>query len=178
MTVGDELLDLESTFHVILNKTRELRTTLDTTKGRTSPNTTSNQLEGTSRDLLTSSSNTNDNRLTPALVTSLQSTAHDIDITSTVKGEVKTTVSDFNQVLSNWLVHSLGVDEVGSTELGSPFLLFVINVDNNDLTGLTSSSTLNNRQTNTTSTKYSNRVALLDIGSNGSSTITSSDTAT
>lgn len=131
-----------------------------------------------SGDLLTSSSNTDDNALTPALVAGLESSAHDPDVTSTVEGIITATISHLNQVLLNGLAGELsGVNEVGSAELASPGLFSIIDINSNDHTGLVLDRTLHNRQTNTADTEDSDIAALLDLGSHDSSTVTGGDTA-
>jgi len=45
LAVRDELVDLESALEVVADKTRQLRTALDTAEGAALPDTTSHQLE-------------------------------------------------------------------------------------------------------------------------------------
>ena len=70
--VGDKLVNLDLASEVVLNKTGQLRAALDTTKGRSAPDTASHQLEGTGLNLLASSSDTDNDGLTPSLVACLQ----------------------------------------------------------------------------------------------------------
>lgn len=69
----DELVDLEGTIEVALDKAGHLSTALDTTKRRSFPDTSSHQLERPRGDLLTRRSDSNDDALSPSLVASLQS---------------------------------------------------------------------------------------------------------
>lgn len=86
------------------------------------------------RNLLSSSSNTDNDTLTPALVASLESRSHDVDVTSAVEGVVTATVSHLNELLLDGLVLEFhGVDEVSSTELLGPLLLAVVDIDDDDL---------------------------------------------
>jgi hypothetical protein len=85
-------------------------------------------------DLLSSSSNTDNDALTPALVASLESRSHDVNVTSAVEGVVTATISHLNELLLDGLVLEFhGVDEVGGTELLGPLLLAVVDIDDNDL---------------------------------------------
>jgi len=70
--VSDEFINLDLSIHVVLNKARQLGTSLHATECRAAPDTSSHKLEGTSLDLLSSSRNTDDNGLTPAFVARLR----------------------------------------------------------------------------------------------------------
>ena len=108
----------------------------------------------------------------------LEGSAHDTDVTSAVESVITATISHLNQVLLDGLAGELGgVNEVGSTELASPGLFAVVDVDSNDHTGLVLDRTLHNRQTDTADTEDSDVGALLDLGSHDSSTVTGGDTA-
>ena len=131
-------------------------------------------------DLLSSGGNTNDDALTPALVASLESRSHDVNVTSAVESVVATTVSHLNELLLDGLVLELHrVDEVGSTELLGPFLLAVVDIDDDDLRRTVLDATLDDRKTDTAGTEDGNVGALLNTslaGSNDSSTVTGGDT--
>ena len=103
---------------------------------------------------------------------------HHTDVTGAVKGVITATVGHLNKLLLNGLAIKLsGVDEVGSTELASPFFLCIIDIDGNDHAGLVLNRTLHNRETNAASTKDGNVRALLNTSSDNSGTVTSGDTA-
>ena len=131
-------------------------------------------------NLLSSSGNTNDDALTPALVASLESGSHDVDVTSAVESVVTATVSHLNELLLDGLVLELhGVNKVGGTELLGPLLLAVVDVDNNDLGRAVLDTALDDRETDTASTEDSNVGTLLNTtlaGSDDSGTVTSGDT--
>jgi len=131
-----------------------------------------------SGDLLARSGHTNDDALTPTLVTSLQRGAHDTDITSAVKGIITTTVGHLDQVLLDGLAGELGgVDKVGGTELTSPTLLVVVDIDGDDHAGLVLDSTLHDGQTDTAGTKDGHVGALLHLRGHHGSTVAGGDTA-
>lgn len=60
---------LKNARKVVVNKSWNLGTALDTTKGRALPLAAGNELEGSSRDLLAGGSHTNDGANAPALAT-------------------------------------------------------------------------------------------------------------
>src|SRR6478735_3908779 len=96
-----------------------------------------------SGNLLTSGSNTDDNALTPTLVTSLEGSTHDTNVASAVEGVVTTTISHLNELVLDGLVTELGgVHEVSSTEFLTPCLLGGVDINNNDLASLTGGGTL------------------------------------
>jgi len=131
-----------------------------------------------SGDLLASGSNTDDNTLTPTLVAGLESSTHNTNVSSAVEGVIAATVSHLDKMLLNSLAGQLGrVDEVGSTELASPDLLAVININRNNLAGLILNSTLHHRQTDAASAEDSDIGALLNVGGHNGGTVTSGDTA-
>jgi hypothetical protein len=133
-------------------------------------------------NLLSSSGNTNDDTFTPTLVASLESGSHNVNVTSAVEGVVTTTISHLNELLLDGLVLELhGVNKVGGTELLSPLLLAVVDIDDNDLGRAVLDTTLNDRETDTAGTEDSNVGALLNTtlaGSDDSGTVTSRDTTT
>jgi hypothetical protein len=111
-------------------------------------------------------------------VAGLEGSTHNTDVASAVEGVVATTVSHLNQVLLDGLALELGgVNEVSSTELASPLLLAIVNIDSNDLASLVLDSALQNRETDTADTKDSDVGALLDLGGLDSGTVTGGDTA-
>lgn len=132
-------------------------------------------------DLLTGSSDTNDDGLSPSLVAGLKRSAHDIDVTCAVECVVAAAVGHLDELLLDALRAKLGrVDEVSGTELLRPLLLGVVYVDNDDLGSLVLDCTLDDGQTNAASAEDSNVGALLDTtlsGGDDGSTVTSCDTA-
>jgi hypothetical protein len=131
-------------------------------------------------NLLSGSGNTNNDALTPTLVASLESRSHNVDVTSAVEGVVTTTISHLNELLLDGLVFELhGVDEVGGTELLSPLLLAVVDVDDNDLGRAVLDTTLDDRKTDTAGTEDSNIGTLLHTtlaGSDNSGTVAGGNT--
>lgn len=165
LAVSDELVDLELAIEVVLDEVGKLSAALDTAESATLPYTAGDELEcclqivnicisldGSDeltpcRDLLAGSSDTNDDALTPTLVAGLESTPHDVDVTSAVEGVIAATIRHLNQLLLDAL--ALGqlqrVDEVGSTELLRPLLLAVVNIDDDDLACTLLDGTLDDR---------------------------------
>lgn len=131
------------------------------------------------RNLLASSSNTDDDTLAPTLVAGFQGGAHNTDVTGAVEGVVATTIGHLNELfLDSLAVEFGGVDKVGGTELASPRLLAVVDIDSNDLARLVLDSTLDDGETNTASTEDSHVRALLDLGSDNGRTVAGGDTTT
>jgi len=65
---ADKLVDVQLARLPVGNKARELRSSLDAAERASHPNSSSDQLERSRRDFLTSSSNTNDDGFAPSLV--------------------------------------------------------------------------------------------------------------
>jgi len=136
-----------------------------------------------SRDLLASSSDTNDDALAPALVAGLESAAHDVHVAGAVESVVAATVSHLDQSRLNVLaiLQVLGrVDKVSGAELGRPLLLGLVHVHDNDFARLLLDRTLDDTQTNAASTEDSDGSTLLDTaltsGDDGG-TVTGGDAA-
>lgn len=128
-------------------------------------------------NLLASSRNANDNTLTPALVASFQSGTHHADITSAVEGVVAATIGHLDQLFLDSLAVELGrVDKVRGTELASPFLLRIVDIDNDDLASLVLDRTLDDGEANTSSAENSDVGALLNLRGHNGSTVTGCDT--
>ena len=132
-------------------------------------------------NLLTGSSDTDDDGLAPSLVAGLKRSTHNVDVTCAVECVVAAAVGHLNELLLDALGAELGgVDEVGGTELLGPLLLGVVYIDNDDLGGLVLDSSLDDGQTNAASTEDGNVGALLNTalscGDDGG-TVTGCDTA-
>lgn len=140
--------------------------------------TTDDAVLTSGRNLLASSSDTDDDALTPTLVAGLKSSSHNVDVTCAVEGVVATTVGHLNQLVLNRLASELSrVDEVSSTELLAPGLLVGVDINDDDLTSLVGGSTLDDRETDATGTEDGDVGALLDVGSHSGSTVSGGDTA-
>lgn len=177
-SVSNVVVDLESAVQVPLDNTGQFGPALDTAERRTLPLATGNELEGTSCDLLTGSSDTDDRADTPTLVASLQSASHDPDVAGAVKGVVQTSIGDLDEVRDNVLVTELGrVDEFGGAKLLGPGLLLVVGIDGNDATSACIDSTGDDGETDTANAEDGDGGALLDLGSVGSGTPAGGDTA-
>ena len=64
------------------------------------------QLEGSTAYLLITTSHTNYNTLTPALIARFQGFSHGVDVADTLKSVVKVPVSQTNQMLHDRFVHT------------------------------------------------------------------------
>lgn len=133
--VSNKLIHLESAFLIFLNETRHFGSALDTTKSRSLPDATGNQLEWTSGDLFTSSCYTNNDGFTPSLVASLKSGTHDLCVASAVESVVEAAVSEVNQNLLNGLVLIIvGIDEFGDTKFSGNLFFVGIDINTNNTT--------------------------------------------
>lgn len=133
----------------------------------------------TSGNLLTSSSHTDHDALTPTLVTGLEGRTHHTHVTSAVKGVVTATIRHLNQVLLDRLALQLGgVDKVRGTKLAGPRLLAIVDIDRDDHASLVPHGTLHNGQTDTADTKDGNVGTLLDLGGLHGGSVPGGDTAT
>lgn len=141
----------------------------------------SNDVQGvltTGGNLLTSSSDTDDDALSPSLVASLESSTHDADVTSAVEREVAAAVGKLNELVDHRLVSELGgVDEIRRAELSRPLLLVGVNVNDDNLSSLVHDGTLNDGETDAAGTEDGDVVALLDVGGNSGGAVSGGDTA-
>lgn len=179
--MSDELVDLEVAVEVVVYETRKLCATLDTAKGAAFPYATSDELEGTCGDFLAGGRDTDDDGFSPALVAGLEGGAHDVDVAGAVEGVVAAAVGHLDELLLDALLAELGwVDEVSGAELLGPFLLGVVDVDDNDLAGLVLGCSLDDGKTDAASSEDGHVGALLDTaaaGSDDGSAVTGCDTA-
>ena len=86
--IGDILVQPEISLKMALDELRDLSATLDSSKSTSHPDASSDELERSSLNERSSRSNSNDDRLTPALVTSLESNAHQFRASNTLEGAV------------------------------------------------------------------------------------------
>jgi hypothetical protein len=170
------LIDLQLSGHVVVNQVGKLGTSLDSSESTSLPHSSSNELEGAGRDLLSGSGNTDDDGLSPSLVAGLKSGSHDTDITSAVESVVESTVGDLNKVVLDRLSNLGGVNELGSTELLGPLLLSIVDIDDNDASGSVLNSSLDDGQSDTSGSEDGNGRALLNVGGDDGSSVSGGDT--
>jgi hypothetical protein len=112
-------------------------------------------------------------------MTSFQSSPHNLNIAGAVKRIVASAISHLDQLVLDCLFAELGwVHKVGSPKLLAPFLLFVIDINDNDLASAVLDRTLDDGQTNTARAEDGHIGALLDLGCDDCSAIASGDAAT
>lgn len=130
-------------------------------------------------DLLAGGGHTNDNRLAPTLVASLESGTHDIYVTSAIEGVVAAAVGELNELVNDTLAlgEVVGVDEVSSTKLAGPLLLGRVDVNDDDFAGLVGESTLDDAETDASGAEDGNVATLFDLGGYGGGTVAGGDTA-
>lgn len=101
-----------------------------------------------------------------------------MNVARAIKGIVTSTVGHLNQLVLDGLAVQLGrVDEIGATELLGPFLLLVIDINNDDLASLVLHGTLDDRETDTARAKDGDVGALLDVSGDDGGTVTGGDAA-
>jgi len=162
---GDELINLESAIEVALDKAGHLSAALDTSKGRSLPDTSGHKLERSRGDLLAGRSDSDDDTLSPSLVTGLQSSSHGVDVSNGLKGVIKTTISQVHEdLLDGSAFVILGVHTLCATQLESKIELGGVEINSDDTGGSSGLGTLHNSKSNTTETKDSDSGSLLDFG--------------
>lgn len=193
----DELVHLQLAAEVVVHQAGELGAALDATEGAALPYTAGDELEccmvlvgglrigkghreglTSRRNLLASSSNTDDDTLTPPLVAGLEGGAHHADVARAVEGVVAAAVGHLDQFLLDGLALELGgVDEVGGAELAAPGLLAVVNVHHDDLAGLVLNSTLDDGETDAAGTEDGDVGSFLDAGGHYGGAVARRDSA-
>jgi hypothetical protein len=176
LTMGDKFVNLDHAVQIILDESRQFRPSFDTTKGRSSPNTAGNELERSRLDLLTCCSNTDDDTLTPSLMTSLQCSSHDTNITSAVESIIAPAVSHVDEMFLNRFLEFGRVDEIGCAEFLGPGFFAIIGVDSDDLGGAVGNAALDDAESDTAGTKDGAGRALLNLGCSGCCAKTGGDT--
>lgn len=130
-------------------------------------------------NLLTGSSNADDDALTPTLVASLESSTHDVNVARAVESVVATAVGELDQLVDNRLALGEGgrVDEVGGAELARPLLLAGVNIDNDDLGSAVGDGTLDDAEADAAGAEDGDLAALLDVGGDGGGAVAGGDAA-
>mmetsp|Transcript_23089 Transcript_23089/g.34489 ORF Transcript_23089/g.34489 Transcript_23089/m.34489 type:complete len:285 (+) Transcript_23089:397-1251(+) len=149
------------TVHVSIDQSRNLGSTLVSTKRSAFPDAASHQLEGSSGDFLASRSHTNDDTLAPTDVGRLQCGSHDPHISGAIEGVVDAATSHLHQDLLNRLVVVLGVHKLVRTKVAGKSELVGVQVDGNDALGLCHLGTFNDRQADGAKAEDGNGAALL-----------------
>jgi hypothetical protein len=132
LSMGNELVNFECPRQVIFDKLWQFRPSLDSTKGRTFPYTASNKLEWSSLNFLSSSSNTDNDTLTPSFMASFQGSSHHPNIACTVKGVVASAIGHIDEIFLDGFVDFGGIDEIGRAEFLGPFLFAIVGIDCNN----------------------------------------------
>ena len=178
------------------DETRDLGSSFNTTEGGSSPCPSSNQLESTRRtgvccrqievdersdsrasgDLLSCSGHTDDGRNSPPLMTSLEGSTHNVDlsrpasasekrpekyrshISCGIKGEVQSPVSDLDEVILDALASRelTRVHEVRRAELSCPSFLLGIRINCDDTRGSHEGRSVDNAEANAATAEDSN----------------------
>lgn len=131
------------------------------------------------RDLLASSSDTDDDALAPALVARLESSPHDAHVTGAVKGIIAAAVGHLDELVDDGLALGQlgGVDEIGGAELLGPLLLGRVDVHDDDLLGALLDRALHHGQADAAGTEDRDVAALLDVGRDASCAVAGGDAA-
>src|ERR1700733_9773567 len=151
LPMRDKFIDFKCSRQIILNKGRQFRTSLDPTKSRSPPHTSRNQLKRSRLNLLSGSSNTNNNTLSPPLMTSFQRGSHDANVPCTIEGVITSSISNVDEMFLD-----------GFLEFG----------------GAVRDTALDYAETNTAGSKDSTGGAFFDFGGSGCGAETSGDTTT
>src|SRR5690606_18219412 len=114
--VGDQVVDVDLPIHEPVHDLGYVGSSSCATEGTAAPYPAGNQLERAGGNFLTGASDTNDDGLTPTLVSRLQCLAHGLHVADALEGVVGATVGNVHNGFYH-VVHFLGVDEVGHTEL-------------------------------------------------------------
>mmetsp|Transcript_12955 Transcript_12955/g.33758 ORF Transcript_12955/g.33758 Transcript_12955/m.33758 type:complete len:451 (+) Transcript_12955:73-1425(+) len=134
--VCDVLVDLHLAVHVRVHELGDLRARLEAAKGRALPHAPCDELEGAGGDLLTCTSDTDDDGLSPADVAALQCDAHQLRATDALESVVEPTSRHLHQRLLQRFVSQLArVDALCRAKLERARKLLLVNVDADDATG-------------------------------------------
>src|SRR5579863_3762945 len=153
---ADHFVDLDLAIEVAIHVARQLRAALDAAECRAAPNATGYQLERTSRYFLARARNTDDNRFTPSLVTTLQRRAHHVDIADALEREVDAAVGHVDYDLLNGLVVVFGIHVVGRAQRLGHGPLARVEIDGDDARGLGHHRALHDRQADAAEAEYRN----------------------
>lgn len=114
--VGNVVVDIKITVQVSFHQHWNLRATLESAKGCSFPNTSSDQLKRTSRDFMTRSCDTNNAGGAPSTMAAFQCSTHNLGVTCAVKTIIDTPIShNSSNVLLNGLVNVIRVDAIRGT---------------------------------------------------------------
>jgi hypothetical protein len=143
----DEMVDRELSFHVTLDQDRDICTTLESSKGGSLPRTARYKLEGTSGNLVTRGSNSDNAGGTPSTMRTLKSGTHHFGISCAIKTIVDAPLGhDSSNVFLDRSLNSSWVEAIRRTELLGHLKLVRIEVDGNDLGGTGHLGSLDNSE--------------------------------
>ena len=141
----DEMVNRELSLHVTLDQDRDIGTTLEAPEGGTLPGTARNKLEGTSGNLVTRGSNSDNAGRAPSTMRALKSGAHHFGITCAIKAIVDAPLGhDSSNVFLDWSLDGSWVEAIRRTELLCVLKFVRIEVDGNDFGGTGHLGTLDN----------------------------------
>ena len=109
----------------------------------------------------------------------LQSSTHDVNVSSAVEGVVATAVGELDQLVDHRGALGEGgrVDKVGSAELARPLLFAGVDIDDDDLGSTVGNGTLDDAEADAAGAEDGDLAALLDVGGDGGGTVAGGDTA-
>lgn len=169
--VGDELVDLEGSAEIFFDEFRNAFNALVASECCSLPSATSDELEWASADLLTGSSDSDDDTDAPALVSGLQSLSHRDDVADALERVVQSTVGQLHQVFLEWLRDVFRVDELGGAELLRNLELARVDVDADNASSTSCLASHDDGQTNSTESPNGARASWFDSSGVQSCTI-------
>src|SRR5207248_2681923 len=114
--VGDQVVDVDLSIHVPVDDSRYVGAASCSAEGRTAPNATGDQLEGTRRDFLAGTGDADDHALAPAFVAALEGLAHGFHIADAFEAVVSAAPGQFNKVADKIARNLVWIDEMGQAE--------------------------------------------------------------
>mmetsp|Transcript_9949 Transcript_9949/g.28283 ORF Transcript_9949/g.28283 Transcript_9949/m.28283 type:complete len:249 (-) Transcript_9949:400-1146(-) len=173
------MINGERAVHTAFHQLRNLCARLEPTKGRSFPNASRHQLEGTSGNFVSRSGDSNDTTGAPSTMGAFQGGTHHLHISSAVKTVIDSPGSELpgNVLLNRRISKLFGVDEMSRAKLFCHFEFLRVNIDGDDLSGTGMLGTLNDCQTNSAEAEDSHRRVGFHLASVPNSSKSSRNTA-
>jgi hypothetical protein len=126
---------------------------------------------------LASSSNANDDALTPSFMAGLKGSSHNADISGTIEGIITPTVRKVNDIFLDGFADRCWIDEISCAEFLRPSFFRIVGIHRNNSGSSICDTSLDNTKANAARSKDSTCCSSLNFGGFGGGPKTRRDTA-
>src|ERR1700693_4310759 len=152
--VGDQVVNVDLAVHVPVHDLGNSGAPAYASESRTLPNSSRDQLEWPSANLLAGSGNADDHRDAPAAMAAFERLTHEVDAADAFEAVIRAATGQIDQIRHQVSLDFLRIDEVRHAEFLGKRLALRVDVDSNDLVGAGQPGALDDVQANAAQSEH------------------------